>query len=155
MQSLVDAVRRTGAKQPLMIGGLAHASDFSGWAAHPVRDPLRQLIASVHVYNAGSCITVACWNRTLVPVGRNLPVVTGELGEHDGKSGFITTYMKWGDGQWQRHRSVSYLAWAWDAAQGEGGPSLITSYDGTPTTYGLGFRTYLEDLFRRGQIRQG
>lgn len=155
MQSLVDAVRRTGARQPLMIGGLAHAGDLSGWSIHGVHDPLRQLIASAHVYNAGYCVNVACWNRTFVPVSKIAPIVTGELGDFDGKTPFITTYMKWADDQWRRHRSVSSLAWAWDAAQGEGGPSLIKSYDGTPTSFGLGFRTYLERLFWQGQIRAG
>lgn len=155
MQSLVDTVRRTGAKQPLMIGGLAHAGDLSAWAAHPVRDPLDQLIASVHVYKPSYCATATCWNRTLGPVADRVPVVTGELGEYDRKSDFIATYMGWADKQWRHRRSVSFLAWSWDVAQGEGGPSLISSYDGTPTTYGLGFRAYLERLFQRDQIRQG
>jgi endoglucanase len=156
MQSLIDAVRATGARQPIMVGGLAHAGDLSGWLSHPLHDPLRQLIASAHVYNAGYCVTLVCWNRTLGPVAEHVPIVTGELGEWDGESGFITTYMKWTESQWRRyHRSVSFLGWAWDVAQGVQGPSLVASYDGTPTTFGLGFRTYLAGLFSRGEIRQG
>jgi cellulose synthase/poly-beta-1,6-N-acetylglucosamine synthase-like glycosyltransferase len=155
MQSLVDAVRRTGAKQPIMVGGLAHGGDVSGWTAHPVRDPLGQLIASVHVYEPSYCTTVSCWNRTLNPVAEDVPIVTGELGEYDRKSGFITTYMKWADDRWRHHRSISFLAWSWDVAQGEGGPSLIASYDGTPTTYGRGFQSHLERLFERGLIYPG
>ncbi len=31
MQSLVNAVRRTGATQPLILGGLDWANDLSGW----------------------------------------------------------------------------------------------------------------------------
>jgi endoglucanase len=156
MQSLIDAVRGTGARQPIMIGGLAHAGDLSGWLSHPLHDPLGQLIPSAHVYNAGYCVTPLCWNRTLGPLAGYAPVVTGELGEWDGKSDFITTYMKWTDSERRRHhRSVSFLAWAWDVAQGVQGPSLVTSYDGTPTAFGLGFRTYLAELFNRGQIREG
>jgi endoglucanase len=39
-------------------------------------------------------------------------------------------------------RSQSYLAWTWDVW----GQSLdlITSYDGTPTTYGETFRTHFQ-----------
>jgi endoglucanase len=109
----------------------------------------------VHVYSPSYCTTVSCWHRTLDPVAENVPVVTGELGEYDRKSGFITTYMKWADDRWRHHRSISFLAWSWDVAQGEGGPSLIASYDGTPTTYGRGFRSYLERLFERGLIYPG
>jgi len=157
MQSLVDAVRRTGATQPIIATGLNHGNDLSGWLSQPLHDPLDQLVAGVHVYDAdseGYCNTVACWNRTLVPVAKKVPIVTGELGEHDRRSTFATRYMKWADRQWRLHRTVSILGWAWDAAQGEGGPSLIASYDGTPTTYGRGFRSYLERLFERGWIHR-
>jgi len=157
MQRLIDAVRRTGAKQPIIAAGLNHANDLSGWLSHPLRDPLHQLVAGVHVYDTGPpgyCNTVDCWDRVLVPVAKKVPIVTGELGERDRRSDFVTTYMKWADQQWRFDRAVSILGWSWDAAQGEGGPSLITSYDGTPTAFGLGFRAYLEGLFVRGQIHR-
>jgi endoglucanase len=157
MQSLIDGVRATGATQPIIATGLNHGNDLSGWLSHRLHDPLRQLVAGVHVYNQesdGYCNSVACWNRTLIPVAKKVPIVTGELGEHDRRSTFITKYMKWADRQWRLRRPVSILAWSWDAAQGEGGPSLITSFDGTPTTYGRGFETYLERLFERGWIQQ-
>jgi hypothetical protein len=155
MQTLIDTVRRTGAEQPIIATGLDHGNDLSGWLSHPLRDPRHQLVAGVHVYpNDGSdhCTTVDCWDRTLVPVAKKVPIITGELGQHDRRSDFITQYMQWADRQWRSDRAVSIVAWAWDAAQGEGGPSLITAYDGTPTTYGLGFRTYLQGLFERGEI---
>jgi hypothetical protein len=84
-----------------------------------------------------------------------VPVVTVELGEMDRRSDFVTAYMSWADGQWRLHRNVSTLGWSWDVALGEGGPSLISGYDGTPTAYGLGFRTYLAELFKRGEIGHG
>jgi endoglucanase len=158
MQSLIDVVRRAGAKQPVIAAGINGANDLSGWLSHPLRDPRGQLAAGVHVYDAGQrgyCKTIACWNRTLVPVAKEVPVVTSELGERDRRSDFIIKYMKWVDHQWRLHRTVSVLGWSWDAAQGEGGPSLIASYDGTPTAYGLGFRTYLDGLFERGEVRPG
>jgi endoglucanase len=157
MQSLIDAVRATGATQPIIASGINHGNDLSGWLSHPLRDPLHQLVAGVHVYDTesdGYCNTAGCWNRTLVPVAKKVPIVTGELGEHDRRSTFVTSYMKWADRQWRHRRSVSFVAWSWDAAQGVGGPSLIASYDGTPTTYGRGFRDYLERLFGRSQIHQ-
>lgn len=50
MQSLVTAVRSTGAKQPLMLGGLGYAGDLSQWLAFKPTDPLHQLVASLHTY---------------------------------------------------------------------------------------------------------
>jgi hypothetical protein len=155
MQSLVDAVRRTGAKQPVMIGGLEFANDLSSWLAYRVHDPLGQVIASVHMYSSNRCRTVSCWNGAIASVARQVPVITGELGEFSGVTNFIAAYMGWADDRRPSRQSISYLAWAWDAAQGDGGPSLIASPDGTPSAYGLRFRAHLEQLFQQGQIREG
>jgi len=159
MQALVEVVRATGATQPIIATGINHGNDLSGWLSHRLRDPLHQLVAGVHVYDtdsAGYCHTPACWSRTLVPVAKRVPIVTGELGEHDRRSTFVISYMRWANRQWVRRLGVSLFAWSWDAAQGEGGgPSLISSFDGTPTaSYGRGFRDYLEQLFQRGAIYQ-
>jgi hypothetical protein len=156
MQSLIEAVRATGASQPIMVGGQDSANDISGWLSHPLRDPRHQLVAGLHMYDTGPpgyCNTLACWNRTLVPVASQAPVLTGELGEFDRRSDFITSYMDWVE--LHQKLSISFIGWSWDAALGEGGPSLIASFDGTPTTFGRGFRTYLEKLFDRGEIKEG
>jgi endoglucanase len=158
MQSLIDAVRSTGATQPLMIAGLAYANDLSGWLSHPLVDPLDQIIAGFHVYDTGPpdyCNTVACWNGAPAAVAQHVPLVTAELGEYDRRNGFVTSYMQWAETLWSLGRSVSFVGWSWDVALGEGGPSLIESYDGTPTTFGLGIRSYLETLFERNEISQG
>jgi hypothetical protein len=153
MQSLIDTVRATGAAQPIMVAGLGYGNDLSGWLTHPLRDPLSQLIAGVHMYDNGYCHTVACWNGATVSVGKHVPILAGELGEFDRRSDFITSYLQWAETR--PMLSISFLAWSWDAALGEGGPSLITSDNGTPTRFGLGFRTYLEKLFDRGEIKEG
>jgi endoglucanase len=158
MQSLIDAVRGTGASQPIIASGLGHGNDLSGWLSHPLRDPRDQLVAGVHAYNEGPpgyCNTTACWDRTFAPVAEKVPIVTGELGEFDRRADFLTTYMKWADAQWRSNRAVSILGWSWDPALGEGGPSLVVSNDGTPTAFGLGLRTYLQGLFERGEIHRG
>ena len=141
MQSLVDAVRATGATQPLMLGGLGWAGTLSGWLAHEPIDPLHQLVASVHVYNFSGCATLACWQSTIAPVAARVPVVTGELGDNVCTQAFIDSYMSWADAN-----GVSYLGWAWDAGGGwtcTGGPSLITGYTGAPTAMGAGLQQHL------------
>jgi len=141
MQQLVDAVRATGARQPLMLGGLAWSNDLSGWLRWRPRDPLHQLVASFHVYNFTTCNSAACWQSTVARVAKVVPVVTGELGENDCAHGFIDTYMPWADAH-----GISYLAWTWDTWDCNNGPALITGYDGTPTPFGDGFRAHLASL---------
>lgn len=143
MQQLVDVIRATGARQPLMLGGLAWSNDLSGWLKWRPRDPLHQLIASFHLYNFNTCSTEACWNATVKPVAAVVPVVTGELGENDCMSGFVDTYMPWADAA-----GISYLGWTWDTWDCKSGPALISGYDGTPTGFGAGFRAHLASLQR-------
>jgi endoglucanase len=145
MQSLVDAVRSTGATQPLMLGGIDWASDLSGWLAHEPDDPLHQLVASFHNYNFGPCVTATCWTAMVSPVAKVVPVVTGEIGETGCTDTYIDSYMDWAD-----ENGVSYLGWTWNATSGGwtcgGGPSLIRSYSGTPTDFGVGLRDHLQAL---------
>jgi hypothetical protein len=138
MQQLVTAIRRAGARQPIMLGGLAWSNDLSQWLRWRPRDPRHQLIASFHLYNFNTCSTVSCWDRTVAPVAKRVPVVTGELGESDCAHGFIDGYMAWADAH-----GISYLGWTWDTWDCRAGPALIKSYDGTPTAFGVGLRDHL------------
>ena len=145
MQSLVDAVRSTGATQPLMLGGIGWAGDLGGWLAHEPTDPLHQLVASFHNYNFGPCATAACWTSMVAPVAKVIPVVTGEMGENDCADGYIDSYMTWADAN-----GISNLGWTWNSTSDgwtcTGGPSLIQSYSGTPTGFGVGLRDHLQAL---------
>ena len=128
MQSLVDAVRATGARNVILLGGLAYANDLTGWLAHEPADPDHNLAASWHSYNFNACSNMTCWTSEVAPVIAQVPVVAGEIGENDCASGYITALMSWLDSQ-----SSSYLAWAWNADfPCASGPGLITSYAGTP-----------------------
>jgi endoglucanase len=144
MQELVSAIRSTGARQPIMLGGLGFSSDLSGLLAALPRDPQRQLVASFHVYNFSGCRTTTCWNATVRRVARRLPVVTGELGEDDCAHSFVDRYMRWAD-----RNGVSYLGWAWNVGGCRSWPSLIASYSGRPTAYGAGLRAHLQRLAER------
>lgn len=138
MQRLVDAVRSTGARQPLMLTGLAYGNDLSQWLAHRPADPAGALVAGFHLYNFNACVDEGCWDRTVGAVADHVPVVTGELGENDCSAAFVTRYMDWAD-----RRAVSYLGWAWNPYDCGGFPALISSYDGTPTAFGAGLRDRL------------
>ena len=141
MQSLVNAVRSTGATQPIMLSGLNWAGDLSAWNTWVPNDPQRQLIADLHLYNFSQYNTQASWDQTVAPTAAVYPVVAGEIGETDCAHGFIDSLMNWFDA-----KGVSYMGWTWDAAGGwscTNGPSLISDYSGTPTGFGVGFRDHL------------
>jgi hypothetical protein len=141
MQQLVDAVRSTGARQPLLLGGLNWANDLSGWLRWRPRDLARQLVAAVHVFETNACGEETCWNNVIGSVARQVPVVASEIGQGRCAHDFIDSFMNWADS-----RGVSYLAWAWTVWECDN-PGLIEDYDGTPTsTYGEGFRDHLAKL---------
>ena len=102
-----------GRKQPILLGGMNWANDLSGWLQWRPRDPAWQLVASVHVYDGNACGDERCWNSIIGKVARQVPVVTGEIGEEDCAHRFIDSYMSWADAH-----GVSYIAWAWAAALG-------------------------------------
>src|SRR6266542_3318263 len=138
MQQLVNAVRSTGSKHPLLLGGLRWANDLSGWLRWRPRDPARQLVASVHVYETNACGAEPCWNSVIGKVAKQVPVVSGEIAQASCAHDFIDSYMSWADAH-----GVSYLAWAW-VVWGCDKHALIDDYDGTPTsTYGEGVRDHL------------
>ena len=147
MQAVVNAIRSTGATQPILLGGLSYANDLSGWLAHEPVDPDHQLAASFHNYFGESCDTTACWNTTIASVAAQVPVVTGEFDQGydcanpptspSGLVNFDSTFMNWADGE-----GVSYLAWGWwvlgntstsCSALGDPGDNyaLISDYGGT------------------------
>jgi endoglucanase len=142
MQSLVSAVRGTGASNVLMLGGLEWANDLTGWLAHEPADPDHDLAAAWHSYNFNACSTPACWTAQVAPVLARVPVIAGEIGENDCAAAYIEPLMSWLDAA-----HGSYLAWAWNTDFNcASGPGLISNYNGTPTAYGAGFESHISAL---------
>lgn len=143
MQALVDAIRATGARQPVIATGLGWGNDLSSWLSYRPRDPAGQLVAGFHAYGSRPCVTAACLNRTVRPVARAVPVVTTELGAGGCSAAFVNGFMRWADSA-----GVSYLGWTWNPF-GCGAPSLISTWSGVPTAYGAGLRAHLLGLRSR------
>lgn len=152
MQELVDAVRSTGAAQPLLIAGPQFAQDLSRWGQFAPHDRVGQLAASFHVYVAKADQPIAgdcreqCWDATVAPVAARVPVVTGEFGESDCQHGFIDRYMSWADAH-----GVSYIGFGWNLFGCGNGPDLIRDWAGDPTPYGIGLRDHLASLAAAGR----
>lgn len=155
MQSLVDAVRATGARQPLLVAPLGYGSAVGGpeeggtdpaqgWLRWRPVDPLDRVVLSWHVYDFSGCSARSCWDSTVAPVAARAPVVLGEVGETDCATGFVTDLLRWSTAH-----GVSTFGWAWNAAPdpcGAGGPSLVRDYDGTPTVWGSAVRDHYRSL---------
>ena len=142
MQSMVNAVRSTGATNVLMLGGEEYSNDLRQWLSREPADPDHDLAASWHSYNFNTCSHRSCWKYQVAPVIAQVPVIAGEIGENDCGSGYIRPLMRWLDSE-----STSYLGWAWNADFNcSSGPGLITGYGGHPTAYGFGYRAHLRSL---------
>ncbi len=137
-QSLVSAVRATGAQNVIMVSGLGYTSDLSGWLTHKPTDATGNLTASLHLYNFNGCPDVTCWDSRYKTLSQTVPIITGENGENDCGTSFVDAYMTWADGL-----GISYLGWAWNTANCSSFPALISDYNGTPTAYGMGLKGHL------------
>ena len=138
MQELLASVRSTGATNVIMLGGIQYANTLDHWATYAPHDPDGQLAASFHNYNSEICTNVQCWNSTLASIG-NVPLVTGEIGETDGKATYIDAFTSWATAT-----GVSYLAWTWDTWGCGNNAVLISDYSGTPCPgYGAGYQQQL------------
>jgi endoglucanase len=140
MQQLVDAIRNTGATQPIMVGGLEDAS-LAGqeWLNYHPIDPDSQLVASVHAYDQK---WISVFNKNIGVVAEQFPVVMGEIGEKDCADDDLDVLLPWAD-----EHGVSYLAWDWYTGGCTTSPALISDYNGTPTNYGIGYREHLLATF--------
>jgi endoglucanase len=140
MQTLVDAVRSSGARQPIIVTGLDWGNDLSSWLQYAPHDPENQLVAGLHVYSWLSCSTVACLSKYVKPVARGVPVIASEFGDKTCSTAFVNSFMNWAD-----LASVSYLGWSWVPGDCRA-LALIRSWDGQPTAYGDGLRSHLTKL---------
>jgi endoglucanase len=137
-QSLVDAVRGTGATNVVMIGGLAYSNDVSQWLDYKPKDPLNNLMAFAHVYNFNTCSDTSCYDSTFAKVAAQVPFALTEIGENDCAHSFVDTLMDWADTS-----GIGYLGWTWNTWNCGTGPALISDYDGTPTSFGQGIKDHL------------
>jgi endoglucanase len=143
MQSMVNAVRSTGAANVLMLGGEEYSNDLSDWLQYEPTDPDGNLVASWHSYSGNTCDTLSCWTSEVEPVIAKVPVIAGEIGEGDCAGTYIDSLTSWLESE-----NTGFLGWTWDDwANGcSTGPTLITDYSGDPTAYGAAYQAILKAL---------
>ncbi|HEY6327073.1 MAG TPA: cellulase family glycosylhydrolase [Candidatus Cybelea sp.] len=141
MQQAVNAMRKGGYHGVISIPcidyanacGKINGSEYNGstWLKSRPSDPDGQLIAEAHVYGKNLCDTVKCFDSSMKPITKVVPMIFGETGEtydaSDCGSSYISTFMAWADAH-----GVGYEAWTWDTWGGCG--VLIKSYRGMPSS---------------------
>ena len=150
-QSLVDAIRGTGAKQPIIISGPEFAGDLSQWERFAPLDPRHELVADVSSFDYSDYVVSHA--RFLRGFARRHPVIVGGFGDTHCVSTYSQKVMAVMDGIGQ-----SYLAWTWDTVQDYGGCSNALlddpgTIDGFPAGYysarPSGFGRGVRDHFRK------
>ncbi|MFD8096532.1 glycoside hydrolase family 5 protein [Streptomyces malaysiensis] len=141
MQTLLNAVRTAGAKNLVLIPGVAYSNDLRQWLTYRPDDPAGNLAAAWHTYNFNTCSSESCFDEQLAPVIAQVPFVAGEIGENTCSHGYIDRVMAWLDA-----KGASYLGWTWNTWDCSSGPSLISDYNGTPTNFGVGLRDHLKGM---------
>lgn len=141
MQTLVNTVRKSGASNLILVGGIAFSNNLYGWLQYKPHDPLNNMAASFHMYPGNGCADTTCLESSVVPVLAHYPILVDEIGEFDCNTDFLQSILPWFDSH-----QVGYLAWAWDVYNCSTFPSLISDYSGTPTAYGIGYKKHLSTL---------
>ena len=145
MQTLVTAVRGTGATNVIMLGGIQWAntlwsSSTRNFLTYKPSDPLNDIVASFHIYQNTWCNTVTCFNTEVTPIAAVVPVVAAEVGNTLCDATFMNTTLNWLDS-----KQLGYLAWVWNTygATNCANIMLVLDYTGTPSTYGLIYKNHL------------
>eukprot|EP01111_Echinosteliopsis_oligospora_P004150 TRINITY_DN1657_c1_g1_i1.p1 TRINITY_DN1657_c1_g1~~TRINITY_DN1657_c1_g1_i1.p1 ORF type:complete len:557 (-),score=127.14 TRINITY_DN1657_c1_g1_i1:66-1736(-) len=139
MDELVAAVRSTGSTNIVMVGGIQFSTSLVRYLEYMPTDA--NMVAAVHVYDFNFCRSRGCWDTYWRPVFEKMPLLAGEMGETDCATDFIWDFMRYAD-----DNGIGYLAWAWLPADCASSPSIISSFDGTPTNYGIGYDTHMNNL---------
>lgn len=127
MQQLYDAVRSTGARNLVFVGGLDWGYDLTGVPEHRISG--FNIVYSTHPY---------IWKKDWVPraffLAETDPVFMGEFGSGDCSTRTYSDAIELAD-----RLQLSWAAWAWYGAAGSGVckfPTLIKDWSGAPTPMG-------------------
>jgi endoglucanase len=152
MQSLLNAVRATGASNVVLVGAPSWCQDLSRWVEYKPNDPLKQIAAVWHAYPNSDKLgdpksaqpkfgpVAYSWVQRVLDAG--YAVVITEFGDHNAPgtkdAPFVSNLLPWAD-----KAGASYLGWTWDAWQNKDN-ILIKDGAGTPSD---GFGTYVKQHY--------
>jgi hypothetical protein len=115
-QTLINAVRSTGATNVILCGGDRYSDDLTWWGQDPPSDPVGQLAAAIHLYAGGYPYNFASGSAAvdtmLAANVANYPVVVTEFGDEVGSSTAATYTQKMT--AWLDEHGYSVTAWTWN-----------------------------------------
>jgi hypothetical protein len=148
-QAIVDAIRATGATQPIVISGIEFAGDLSQWAQFSPVDPLNELVVGWNDFDYTKNLRRS--KGDLRRLSASHPIVIGGFGDTDCDSDYSTKLMKFAD-----RLGISYLAWTWNTEADYGGcenallgPKRSAYLTGHPSGFGKGVRKHYLAVARR------
>lgn len=156
-QSLVNAIRGTGATQPILLSGINFDGDLSDWSGALPSDSTGQLGAVLDTFDYSGNFGATApddQSENMLAVAGGHPLLVGGFGEGDCSTlGFADGLMSFADAH-----AISYMAWTWSTVQDYGGCSnnallddgtgaADSAYDsGNPSGYGAGIRAHYQAL---------
>jgi endoglucanase len=159
MQQLIDAIRKTGATNIVLVGGPNWTQRLDGWLKYKPTDPLKQLAAAWHAYPAfgkkwgteeynhpGLGDPAYKWAEEILAA--DIPLIITETGDRNavGTKGapFVSRVLPWAD-----RNGISYLGWTFNVWPNKEEAVLLKSASGAPTDgYGEYFKSHLECVAR-------
>ncbi|CAM3161820.1 glycoside hydrolase family 5 protein [Rariglobus hedericola] len=136
MQAMIDAVRATGAKNIVVIGGLDYAYDLSGVVnGFALTDKSGNgIMYASHVYPWKKG-----WQKKLLDAAAKHPILLGEVGADANKMKFIPANAQEDAATWvpamlgliQKHR-LNWTGWAFHP---KASPRMLLDWDYTPTPF--------------------
>jgi hypothetical protein len=153
-QSVVTTIRNAQANNPIIIAGLDYSNQLNNWLSYVPNDPLKQIIAGVHIYFDGlDCETSSCWTSVFGAIqDAGYPVIIDETGEFDmvsgggcgsGREQGLTA---WADA---RFPQVGYWFWAFtyvDYPSCGNGPDLLKNAFTGWANYGTFVELHLQSV---------
>jgi hypothetical protein len=141
-QAIVDAIRATGATQPIIVSGIDFAGDLSRWEEFMPIDPLSSIAVGWNSFDYSGNFGAS--KPFLRALAQTHPIVIGGFGDTDCDSTYSTKLMNFADGL-----GISYLAWTWNTVADYGGcenallgPKLSAYLTGHPSGYGRGVKKH-------------
>jgi aryl-phospho-beta-D-glucosidase BglC (GH1 family) len=165
MAQLYKAVRATGARNVVILGGIGYSGNFAQWVADVKSLPdAFNIAASWHVYSNNASYNnyqYSCpnqWNNyagtcpTALQTAENgdIPAVLSAgypfvVGETEVSYAGYPALLTWWQSMltWIDNQDQSYLAWDWNIVAP---PELITNFDGAPTASGQVYKNHIASL---------
>jgi aryl-phospho-beta-D-glucosidase BglC (GH1 family) len=131
MQRLLDTVRRQGASNLVLVGGLDWAYDLSGVGnGYALRGS--DVAYDTHVYTRWHS-TEADWDRHFGFLTARVPVTATEFGSTDCSTDVTRRLLDYFDAPMGNPANrMSWTIWAWNDPGTCSQPSLLADWDGTP-----------------------